>query len=157
MRHLGRFLRGDQSQRGQIVLAFIVLFPVLIICLFIATDMGRYLSLKNQLRIVADAAALAAAGALDIREATMNENFVINETWARERALEAVQINMDVAAEENRWMTYRLQDIHVRGDRVTVIVEGTGSFIFGGYLGLDSFSARAISHARVAVGVESEW
>jgi hypothetical protein len=157
MRYVGRFLRSEQSQKGQIVLAFIVLFPVFIICLFIATDRGRYISLKNQVRIVADSAALAAAGAMDIREATMNENFVINEAWARERALEAVQVNMDVAEEENRWMTYRLQDIHVRGDRVTVIVEGTGSFIFGGYLGLDTFNARAISHARVAVGVESEW
>jgi len=38
-----------------------------------------------------------------------------------------------------------------------VIVDGSGSAIFGGYLGISGFSARAVSHARAAVGVNSEW
>jgi Flp pilus assembly protein TadG len=157
MAGLVQFLRGDKSQRGQMILAFIILFPVFIICLFIVTDMGRYLALKNQVRIVADSAALAAAGALDLREATMNENFVINKNWARKRAMEAIDQTMQIEPEENKWMKYWLQKIIVKGDRVTVVVEGTGTFMFGGYLGLSSFNARSVSHARVAVGVEREW
>ena len=157
MSGLAAFLRSKRSQKGQSVLAFLVLFPVFIICLFIVTDMGRVLALKNQVRIVADSAALAAAGALDLQETTMKQNFVINENWARERAEEAIQETMKVEPEDNAWMHYWLQRIIVKGDQVTVVIEGTGSFIFGGYLGLDTFNARAISHARVAVGVESEW
>ena len=151
------FLRSDKSQRGQFVLALVVLFPVFIMCIFIVTDMGRYLALKNQVRIVADSAALAAAGALDVQEATMNENFVIYEPWARERAEDAIQQTMLLDVEENGWMQYWLQQIIVKGDRVTVVVEGSGTFIFGGYLGLSTFNARAVSHGRVAVGVDREW
>jgi len=157
MSGLVRFLRSGKSQRGQMVLAFIILFPVFIICLFIVTDMGRYLAMKNQVRIVADSAALAAAGALDLQETTMNQIFVINENWARERAKDAIQQTMLIDPDENKWMQYWLQKIIVKGDRVTVIVEGTGSFIFGGYLGLSTFNVRAVSHARVAVGVDREW
>jgi uncharacterized protein (UPF0333 family) len=150
-----RFLRGRESERGQALLAFIVLFPVFIVALFVVTDLGRYLYLKNQVRIAADSAALAAAGALDMRRAG-NEVFILNETWAETRAREAL-VEMSEEISEDGWMRYWVSSIMVDGLEVTIIVDGTASSIFGGYLGISGFSARATSHARAAVGVNSEW
>jgi Flp pilus assembly protein TadG len=138
------------------VLAFVVLFPVFIICLFIVTDLGRLLALKNQVRIAADSAALAAAGALDMKEAGNNQNFVLSEYWATIRANDAIT-TLQTRDPDDDWMTYGLAAIDVDGSKVTVIVMGTGETLFGGYLGYNTLSANAISHARVAVGVNSEW
>jgi Flp pilus assembly protein TadG len=138
------------------VLAFVVLFPVFIICLFIVTDLGRLLALKNQVRIAADSAALAAAGALDMQEAGLNSSFVLNKDWAVERANSAIT-TLQARDPDDDWMTYGLAAIDVDGSKVTVIVTGTGETLFGGYLGYNTLSANAISHARVAVGVNSEW
>lgn len=150
------FIRSRESQRGQIVLAFIVLFPVFIICLFISTDMGRLLVLKNQLRIAADSAALAAAGALHLEEATQNQNFILHPYWARERALDSIE-QMKGKIPEDDWMQYDVTAVIIDGLEVTVIVDGKGETIFGGYLGINTLKARAISHARAAVGIDSEW
>ncbi len=150
-------LRSRQSEKGQMILAFIVLVPVFVICLFIVTDMGRMLALKNQVRIAADSASLAAAGALDIKEATLNRNFVVNANWARERAEDAIATIKWKQGDDDTWMNYRLAAIDVDRDEVTVVVEGWGNTIFGGYLGINTFTARAVSHARVAVGVDTEW
>jgi uncharacterized membrane protein len=133
-----------------------VLFPIFIVALFVVTDLGRYLYLKNQVRIAADSAALAAAGALDMQQAGMNEVFVLNESWATRRAENAIA-EMGGEISEDAWMRYWLSSVIVDGRDVTVIVDGTGPTIFGGYLGISDFSARAISHARAAVGVNSEW
>jgi len=151
-----RFLRGRESERGQSLLAFIVLLPVFIVALFVVTDMGRYLYLKNQVRIAADSAALAAAGALDMRQAGMNEVFVLNADWADQRARLALA-EMGSRIGEDDWMTYWVSSVIVSERDVTVIVDGSGSAIFGGYLGISGFSARAVSHARAAVGVNNEW
>jgi Flp pilus assembly protein TadG len=149
--------RSRQLEKGQMILAFIVLVPVFVICLFIVTDMGRMLALKNQVRIAADSASLAAAGALDIKEATLNRNFVINKNWARERAEDAIATIKWKQGDDDTWMHYRLAAIDVDRDKVTVVVEGWGNTIFGGYLGINTFTARAVSNARVAVGVDTEW
>lgn len=149
-------LRSQESERGQVVLAFIVLFPVFIVALFVVTDIGRYFYLKNQVRIAADSAALAAAGALDMRQAGMDEVFVLNEDWAKQRATDVI-MEMSGRVSEDDWMRYWVSSVMVNGLEVTVIVDGTGSSIFGSYLGISGFSARAVSHARAAVGVKSEW
>jgi len=150
------FIRSRESQRGQIVLAFIVLFPVFIICLFISTDVGRLLVLKNQLRIAADSAALAAAGALDLLKATDEQVYELNETWAKERAHDSIA-QMKGKIPEDDWMQYDVTAVIIDGLEVTVIVDGKGETIFGGYLGINTLKARAISHARAAVGIDSEW
>jgi len=156
MKRMTRFFRSRESERGQSILAFVVLFPVFLVALFMVTDIGRYLYLKNQVRIAADSAALAAAGALDMRQAGMNEVFVLNADWAEERARDAID-EMSDEVSEDAWMRYWISSVIVSERDVTVIVDGSGSAIFGGYLGISGFSARAVSHARAAVGVNSEW
>jgi len=150
------FFGSRESQRGQSILAFIILFPVFIVSLFVVTDLGRLLYLKNQVRIAADSAALAAAGALDMYQAAENEVFVINRDWAEERAVDAIN-RMQAQIGEDAWMTYGISSLILNGTEVTVVVDGSGSTLFGGYLGIGSFSARAVSHARAAVGVDREW
>lgn len=144
------------SERGQALLAFIVLFPIFVIALFVVVDLGRYLYLKNQVRIAADSAALAAAGALDMRQAGLHQVFALNPAWAEERARAALAETSERLSEDD-WMRYRVSAVIVRGLDVTVIVDGTAPTLFGGYLGINAFSARAVSHARAAVGVDSEW
>jgi Flp pilus assembly protein TadG len=150
------YLRKADSQRGQSILAFIILFPIFIICLFVVTDLGRLLYLKNQVRIAADSAALAAAGALDMAQAAENEVFEINQDWAELRATDTI-IQMQSRIDEDAWMTYNITSLIIDGDEVTVIVTGSGSTLFGGYLGIGEFSASAVAHARASVGVDREW
>lgn len=152
---VSRFFNSKKSEKGQVLLAFIILFPVFVIALFVVTDLGRYFYLKNQVRIAADSAALAAAGALDIEKAG-NGSFVLNEQWANARAVGAIDEMKGQIAEDD-WMTYSVSAVMVDGRDVTVIVNGSGSSLFGGYLGFSGFNAQAVSHGRAAVGVDSEW
>jgi len=155
MKRMTRFFRSRDSERGQSILAFVVLFPIFIVALFVVTDIGRYLYLKNQVRIAADSAALAAAGALDMKKVGSGE-FVLNEKWAGQRADGAIA-EMGAQIGEDNWLEYRVASVMVSGPEVTVIVDGNGSSIFGGYLGISGFNARAVAHARAAVGVNTEW
>lgn len=155
MRQALGFLRSRESERGQSILAFVVLFPVFIVALFVVTDIGRYLYLKNQVRIAADSAALAAAGALDMTKAGRGQ-FVLNEQWAQDRARGAIT-EMGGRVTEDNWLAYSVASVEVDGAQVTVVVQGSAPTIFGGYLGISEFNARAVAHARAAVGVDSEW
>ncbi len=156
MNHRTRTENYKGKQRGQIVLAFLGLFPIFIVCLFVVTDLARNFYLKNQVRITADSAALAAAGALDMRQAAENHVFVINDQWGRQRAEEVVR-EMQGKVSEDSWMTIGITYLDIQGDEVTVIVNGKGPTLFGGYIGISEFNANAIAKARIAVGVDKEW
>lgn len=149
--------RGHESERGQVVVAFVILIPILIMALFISLDLGRYQVMRNQVRIAADSAATAAAGALDLAEATRG-NFVLNQTWAQQRASDAVAATQGRIAEDN-WMTISLVSVQVSGAEVEVRVNGTASTIFGSFpvLGIGGFNASVLSKARAATGIETEW
>jgi len=146
-----------RSERGQAVVAFVALIPVLIMALFIVLDLGRYQIMRNQIRIAADSAALAAAGALDIQEASRG-HFVLNENWAKQRAIEAIT-SMQGRIAEDTWMTFSLASVRVSGAEVEVQVNGTASTIFGSFplIGVHGFNASVISRARCATGVNTEW
>lgn len=148
--------RRKTRQRGQIVLAFLGFFPIFIVCLFVVTDLARYFYLKNQVRITADSAALAAAGALDMRQAAEDQVFVINNPWGSQRAEEVV-LEMQNRISEDSWMTIGITYLDIQGDEVTVIVNGKGPTLFGGYIGISEFNTNAIARARIAVGVDQEW
>ncbi len=153
----GTRTRDQKSERGQVVVAFVILIPVLIMALFISLDLGRYQIMRNQVRIAADSAATAAAGALDLAEATRG-NFVLNQTWAQQRASDAVAVMQGRIAEDN-WMTISLASVQVSGAEVEVRVNGTASTIFGSFpvLGIGGFNASVLSKARAATGIETEW
>ena len=120
------------------------------ICLFIVTDLGRLLYLKNQARITADAVALAAAGAVDMRHTLAGESCQINQAWAAARASQ-VMTEMGGKVGEDAWMQIRIALLEVDGCEVTVVIDGTGSTLFGSYLGLQQFQTRAVAHAEAAL------
>ena len=148
---------GPHHEEGQIIVAFVILIPILVMALFLSLDLGRYQIMRNQARITADAAALAAGGALDLSEAARG-NFVLNETWAGQRAAETVAAMQGRVSEDN-WMTISLVSIQVRGAEVEVHIRGTASTVFGNLpgLGISGFDAYVISRARAATGVDAEW
>ena len=137
-------------QQGQSVLAFLVLFPVFLVCLVMVTDLGRLFYLKNQVRISADAAALAAAGAADMRRTSRGAVCQLNRAWAAARARQVLG-ESHTAVGEDAWMQLDLAGLQVRGCAVTVVVEGRGTPLFGAYVGLDQLQARAVAHARAIV------
>jgi hypothetical protein len=145
-----------QTERGQALVAFVVLIPVFILSLFIVLDLGRYQIMRNQIRIAADSAALAAAGALDARQAGEG-NFVVNANWAHQRAADSLLETSEHLDEP--WMTLTLLGVDVEGAEVLVRVNGTASTIFGNFplIGVSGFSATAESRARAATGVDTEW
>jgi Flp pilus assembly protein TadG len=146
-----------KSESGQVLVAFVVLIPILIMALFISLDLGRYQIMRNQARITADSAASAAAGALDLSEAAEG-NFVLNETWAQQRAFDAVTA-MHGRINEDSWMTISLASVKVEGAEVEVRINGTATTIFGGFplLGISGFDTSVVSKARAATGVDTEW
>jgi uncharacterized membrane protein len=153
---LNRQARSKKEQKGQTIVAFLGFVPIFIVCLFIVADISRYFYLKNQVRIYADATALAAAGAMDMRQAADNQIFEINEVWGTVRANE-VLTHMQGRISEDSWMNISIIGPVIRGRDVYVIVNGTGKTLFGGYIGIDEYSANALAHARLAVGVDQEW
>jgi Flp pilus assembly protein TadG len=151
-----RVIAGRRSESGQALIAFVVLIPVFILALFIVLDLGRYQIMRNQVRIAADSAALAAAGALDAREAGAG-NFVVNENWAYQRAADSL---LETSAHlDEPWMTLSLLAVDVEGAEVLVRVNGNASTVFGTFplIGISGFSATAESKARAATGVDVEW
>lgn len=143
-------MHNAPHQHGQSVLAFLVLFPVFLVCLFMVTDLGRLLYLKNQVRISADAAALAAAGAADMRRTSRGGACHLNRAWAAARARQVLGESHRTVGED-AWMQLELVGLQVHGCDVTVVIDGTGSTLFGAYVGLDHLQARAVAHARAIV------
>jgi len=137
-------------EQGQSLLAFMVLFPVFLICLFMVSDIGRLLYLKNQVRITADATALAAAGAVDLRQTGSGSTCQLNRAWAAARAGQ-VLAEMQGRIGEDAWMQIQLSQLHIQGCEVRVVISGSGATLFGGYLGLDRFHARALAHAAARI------
>ncbi len=148
--------RAAGSERGQLLVAVMALIPAFVLALFITVDLGRYQYLRSQTRIMADSAALAAAGALDIQQAGRG-NFVLNKRWARQRA-EGAMREMTGRVAEDDWMTFLLASVSVEGAQAEVTVIGQGDTIFGRIplLGITGFKTAVSSRARAAVGVEIE-
>lgn len=145
-----------RSERGQALLAFVILIPVFLLSLFIVLDLGRYQIMRNQVRIAADSAALAAAGALDTRQAGAGI-FIINENWAYQRAADSL-LETSTHVDEP-WMTLSLLTVNVDGAEVLVRVNGEANTVFGTFplIGISGFSATAESRARAATGIDAEW
>ena len=142
------------SERGQIIFPILGLFIVLILALTLVIDFGRFFLLRSRVRTIADTAALAGAGALDIRQSTTGD-FSLNAIWARERSQEVYQQTLS-RNPKDAWMSINLESVSVDGLLVTVKVSGTCEAIWGGLFGITNFSTSVISSARAAVGITTE-
>lgn len=147
-------MKAHKKETAQIVIFFVILIPVIIAALTISYDFGRLFVLKNQVRIIADSAALAGAGSLDMR--SLNNNaFVLNPDWAQSRAQAAYNTNVYNMDPEDSWMRISLATVSVVGNSVTVVVTGTCDYVWGSYFGLTNCAAVFVSTASPSSGISS--
>jgi len=87
-----------RDQKGQILIYFSIMMPVMLGLIGLSLEGGRYLMLNSQLQDLADAAALAGAKELDggadamCRAKNAAENLLTNDTWWSNVAKAGVQI-----------------------------------------------------------------
>ena len=82
--------------KGQFYLAFLTLaVPVFLLMMVVVVDFGNFLTMRSMTRSLADSAALAAAGAVDMGGkdgssggTEKGSNYTLNARWARARAEE---------------------------------------------------------------------
>ena len=147
-------LRSQPFKWVLALIVFLVLFPIFIMALFVAFDLGRCLVMRNQLRIAADSAAVAGAGALDMAAADTG-NFILHSGWAQERASDAFG---EVSARNgSSWMSMALGSVLINGKEISVTVSGYSTAVFGKYLGISGYSATVTSSAWAATGITAEW
>ncbi len=143
-----------RSERGQAVVLVLGMMAMLLLALTLSFDFGRFFLLRSRVRTIADTAALAGAGALDIQRSA-GGNFIVNTTWAGSRALEVYQKSLALNPKDT-WMTISLGGISVNGRTVTVTVNGTCPSVWGGFFGIGAFSTSVTANARAAVGITRE-
>lgn len=143
-----------RSEQGQTVFLVLGLMVMLVMALTLVFDFGRFFLLRSRVRTIADTAALAGAGALDIQRSA-NGGFAVNANWAQARALEVYQQTLAMNPRD-AWMAISLGGIAVNGRRVTVTVHGTCPSVWGGLVGIENFTTSVTANARAAVGISGE-
>jgi Flp pilus assembly protein TadG len=148
-------LKKEGSSRGQIEIGVLVLLPIFIFAMLIVVDFGKYIILRNQVKIHADSAALAAATATDIYKATASKTFVIDQPWGETRARDGVQYAIDQNPQDY-WMEITIDSVNVSGNYVEVQVTGRCATSWAKYLGVGQWSATVTARARMAAGITSD-
>ena len=142
-------------EKGQSLVTFVAAFPILIFALTVVFDFGLFLITKSYTRMIADSAALAGAGALDM-SGLDQQIFILNPDWADARVRQAYNQNVGNMSDEDSMMTFTLTNVSVSGASVWVSVSGRCNFVWGSYMGLVNCSTTATSSARAASGISSE-
>jgi hypothetical protein len=147
--------RCREKEAGQVALIYIVSMVIVIAAIALLVDGGRYLVMRNRVRMLADASALSGANMLDIEEAQKG-SFVLDagsdELSAGYQAREIFDINKAASPE---WADFQLAEVRVQGNEIRVTVTGSSAPLFGNQWGLN-YSATIVSSARVATGISSE-
>lgn len=145
----------QNSSRGQIEIGVLVLLPVFIFAMIIAVDFGKYIILRNQVKIHADTAALAAATATDINQATSSKTFVIDKPWGETRARDGVEYVVEKNPQDS-WMVISVDSVNVSGNYVEVQVTGKCNTTWAKYLGIGQWTTTLTSRARMAAGIDRD-
>ncbi len=143
-----------QSEKGQAAILVLGLIAILLVGLTLSFDFGRFFLLRSRMRTIADTAALAGAGALDIQHSASGD-FALNANWAQARALEVYQKSLALNPKD-AWMTISLGGVSVSGRKVSVTVNGSCPSVWGGFFGIGAFSTSVTADARAAVGITRE-
>lgn len=138
-------------EKGQVSLVFIVSIVIVIAAIALLVDGGRYLVMRNQARMMADATALSAASILDLEE-FKSGNFVLDWAGATETADDIFNKNLEISPE---YADFELIELRFQGNQVWVTVTGRSTPLFGSQLGLN-YSTTIVSSARAATGISDE-
>jgi hypothetical protein len=140
-----------EKEIGQASLVFIASLVIIMAAFALLVDGGRYLVMRNRVRMMADASALSAAGMLDIEKAQEGD-FVLDGFAADYQAKKIFNENM---ADIPDWSDYQITQIRISGNEIWVTIAGTSAPLFGSNFGLN-YSATIVSSARAATGISSE-
>ena len=147
---------SSTHERGQTSLVFVASLVIILGAFALLVDGGRYLVMRSQARMMADASALSGASIIDIEEAKKG-NFILetggegDPVTASEKAVEIFKKNKEDAPQ---WTLYQI-DVRVHENEIWVKITGHFSPVFGSGLGL-SYSTSVTSSARAAVGISEE-
>ena len=136
--------------------------PVFLLMMVVVVDFGNFLTMRSMTRSLADSAALAAAGAVDMGGndgtsggTSRGSNYTLNARWARVRAEEV--FNRTVNGNQPRFMsagrTDFSLDISISGKKATATVTGTYRPIRAKLLGSDPIQTTAVTTAEAATGI----
>lgn len=140
-----------EKEKGQVSLIFIVSMLIVIGAIALLVDGGRYLVMRNRVRMMADASALSASSILDLEEAS-NGNFVLDINGAELTAKHIFDKNLETSPE---YADFELGEVRVQGNQIWVTVKGRSAPLFGSQWGLN-YSTTIVSSARAATGISSE-
>jgi len=142
---------GNQGEKGQVALVFIASMVIVIAAMALLIDGGRYLVMRTQARMMADAAAISGAGIINVQEAG-NGKFILDDRGADTAATANFALNLDDSPE---YADFSLDDVRVSGNQIWVTVTGRSTPLFGAQWGLN-YTATVVSSARAGTGISSE-
>ena len=149
--------------KGQFYLAFMTLaVPVFLLMMVVVVDFGNFLTMRSMARSLADSAALAAAGAVDMGGkdgksggTEKGSGYTLNARWAQARAEEVFRETVN--GNQPRYMSAGRTDftisVSVSGKRATVTVTGSYRPLWANLLGAVPFQTTSVSTAEAATGI----
>ena len=149
--------------KGQFYLAFLTMaVPVFLLMMVVVVDFGNFLTMRSMARSLADSAALAAAGAVDMGGKDgksggtgRGSTYTLNAAWARRRAEEVFRETVN--GNQPRYMsvgrTDFTLDVSVSGKRAYVTVTGSYRPVWANLLGAGPIQTVASSVAEAATGI----
>ena len=149
--------------KGQFYMAFLTMaVPVFLLMMVVVVGFGNFLTMRSMARSLADSAALAAAGAVDMGGKDgksggtgKGRNYTLNAAWSRRRAEEVFRETVN--GNQPRYMsagrTDFTLDVSVSGERAYVTVTGSYRPIWANLLGAVPIQTVASSVAEAATGI----
>ena len=149
--------------KGQFYLSFLTMaVPVFLLMMVVVVDFGNFLTMRSMARSLADSAALAAAGAVDMGRkdgksggTSRGSRYTLNPNWARQRAEDIFRETVN--GNQPRYMsagrTDFTLDVSVSGKRAYVTVTGTYRPLWANLLGAEPITTVATSVAEAATGI----
>ena len=134
-----------QLQRGQILLLFAVVLPVLAAMVALMADIGGAAITYHRAQVALDAAAFAAAQAVDLDALDHTQRLQLDPYLAGQLAGQYASLNS----------RGQLQIVSFYVDRDTVYVTGQMMYrtLFASALGIDTVRARVVSSATPGFGI----
>ena len=148
---------------GQLYLSFLTMvIPVFLLMMVVVIDYSNFLNMRNLARALADSAALAGAGAVDMGGAdgssggtNRGNTYTLDPAWARTRAEQV--FNQTLGAGQTRYMrsgrTNFSLAVEVSGKDVFVTVTGVYRPIWSNLLGAKQMTTVATAKASAATGI----
>lgn len=136
--------------------------PVFLLMMVVVIDYSNFLTMRNMARTLADSAALAAAGAVDMggtdgKSGGTNKgnSYTLDPSWARVRAEQV--LSQTINANQPRYMQPGRVDftmsVEVVGKEASVTVTGTYKPIWSSLLGSQPMVTVAGAKASAATGI----